>query len=397
MTRPWLDLHAPDARASLYLRAVGKRKITGVSLPAQGLRCYARVQPQNLAAYRNLCHFPDDGRLPATYPHVMAFDLQLQLLTRADFPFPLLGLVHLHNGIEVYRPLGGVDGLHVQVWAENLQPHAKGGTFDLISEARDGLGLLWRETSRMLVRGLKLDAPAREAAEQDPVPPTSTSGLDATAMPPVSESTSAPPATAFDTPVASATALHDGTAASKAAPTDAVAAPMAIESQGSAVGVGVGNELDGFASASAVELDATAAPPVEEPADIAAMAVTGPAGTDDPTRLTEATRWYADSDIGRRYAKVAGDYNPIHLSALSARLFGFPSAIAHGMWNQAMALAALRTHLPEAGYRFEVDFHKPVRLPAEVVLSASPAGPCGTLRLEGKEQRLHMSGRWTAL
>lgn len=340
MTRPWLDLHATAARASLYLRAVGKRKISGATLPAQGLRCYLRVQPQNLAAYRNLCHFPDDGRLPATYPHVMAFDLQLQLLTRTDFPFPLLGLVHLYNGIEVYRPLGGVDGLHVQVWAENLQPHAKGGTFDLISEARDGLGLLWRETSRMLVRGLKLDAPAHEASEPDPMKSTEKTGLDATAMPPVTEPAPATPTT---------------------------------------------------------ELDATAVPPLQEPADIAAMAATEPADTDGPTRLVEATRWYADGDIGRRYAKVAGDYNPIHLSALSARLFGFPSAIAHGMWNQAMALAALRTHLPKAGYRFEVDFHKPVRLPAEVVLSASPAEPSGTLRLEGKEQRLHMSGRWTAL
>jgi hypothetical protein len=49
-----------------------------------------------------------------------------------------------------------------------------------------------------------------------------------------------------------------------------------------------------------------------EPADI------------EPDSLPEATRWYADSDIGRRYAKVCGDYNPIHLSAVSARLFGFP-------------------------------------------------------------------------
>lgn len=287
MTRPWLDLHSPDSRASLYLRAVSKRKISGSTLPAQGLRCYLRIQPDNLAAYRRLCHFPDDGRLPGTYPHVMAFNLQLQLLTDADFPFPLLGLVHLNNSIEVRRPLGGLEGLQMAVWAENLQPHAKGGTFDVVSEASDGLGLLWRETSRMLVRGLKLDT---------------------------------------STPAAGAAA--------------------------------------------------------ERP---------------EPTGLVQATRWYADRDIGRRYAKVAGDYNPIHLSTLSARLFGFPSAIAHGMWSNAMALAALKGHLPKAGYRFEVEFHKPVRLPAEVVLSATEAGPAGELRLHGQEQRLHMSGRWAAL
>lgn len=283
MSRHWHDLHAPDSRASLYLRAASKRKISGDSLPDTGLRCVIRPQPDNLAAYRRLCHFTDDGRLPGTYPHVMAFPLQLQLLTGHDFPFPLLGLVHLYNRIEVLRPLGGIDGLRFAVYADNLQPHAKGGTFDLITEAEDGLGLLWRETSRMLVRGLHQEGQASELAEREPGP------------------------------------------------------------------------------------------------------------------LAEASRWYADSDIGRRYAKVCGDYNPIHLSAASARLFGFPKAIAHGMWSQAMALAALRGHLPNSGYGFEVDFLKPVRLPSEVVLSASEAGPAGELRLDGHGELLHMLGRWDQL
>lgn len=283
MNRHWHDLNSPDSRASLYLRAASKRNISGHALPADGLRCFIPMQPGNLAAYRNLCHFTDDGRLPGTYPHIMAFNLQLQLLTAHGFPFPLLGLVHLHNRIEVLRPLGGIDGLHFAVFADNLQPHAKGGTFDLITEAEDGLGLLWRETSRMLVRGLKLEGQPEESEESEPQP------------------------------------------------------------------------------------------------------------------LPETTRWYADSDIGRRYAKVCGDYNPIHLSATSARLFGFPRAIAHGMWSKAMALAALRGHLPGSGYAFEVDFRKPVRLPSEVVLSASAAGPAGELRLDGHGELLHMVGRWGSL
>ena len=57
--------------------------------------------------------------------------------------------------------------------------------------------------------------------------------------------------------------------------------------------------------------------------------------------LMEVTRWKAPADIGRQYAKVSGDYNPIHLSAVSAKLFGFPTAIAHGLWNKARTLAAL--------------------------------------------------------
>ena len=123
----------------------------------------------------------------------------------------------------------------------------------------------------------------------------------------------------------------------------------------------------------------------------------GEPADDEPEPLPEATRWYADSDIGRRYAKVCGDYNPIHLSATSARLFGFPTAIAHGMWSKAMALAALRGHLPHSGFAFEVDFRKPVRLPSEVVLSASEAGPEGALRLDGHAGVLHMVGRWAPL
>lgn len=283
MSRQWQDLHSPDSRASLYLRAASKRKISGHALPTGGLRSLIHVQPGNLEAYRRLCHFTDEGRLPATYPHVMAFTLQLQLLTSHDFPFPLLGLVHLHNRIDVLRPLGGIDELRFAVYADNLQAHAKGGTFDLVTEAEDGLGLLWRETSRMLVRGLKLDGQADDSQEHA------------------------------------------------------------------------------------------------------------------PSALPQMTRWYADTDIGRRYAMVCGDYNPIHLSAISARLFGFPKAIAHGMWSSAMALAALRTHIPTSGYRFEVAFRKPVRLPSEVILSASEAGPAGELRLDGQGGLLHMVGRWAVL
>ena len=53
-------------------------------------------------------------------------------------------------------------------------------------------------------------------------------------------------------------------------------------------------------------------------------------------------------DIGRRYGAVSGDRNPIHLYPLTARLFGFRRAIAHGMWTKARCLAALEGRLPEA-------------------------------------------------
>lgn len=75
-------------------------------------------------------------------------------------------------------------------------------------------------------------------------------------------------------------------------------------------------------------------------------------------------------DIGRRYAFVSGDFNLIHLHPLSARAFGFPKAIAHGMWSKAKCLAQIG-ELP-ASYRVDVSFKLPILLPAEVELIAEP-------------------------
>ncbi|MDZ4298686.1 MAG: MaoC/PaaZ C-terminal domain-containing protein, partial [Moraxellaceae bacterium] len=73
--------------------------------------------------------------------------------------------------------------------------------------------------------------------------------------------------------------------------------------------------------------------------------------------------WIVPSDIGRRYGAVSGDRNPIHLYAITARLLGFPQAIAHGMWSKAACLAALDGRLPDA-YSIDVQFKLPVLLPA---------------------------------
>jgi acyl dehydratase len=80
-------------------------------------------------------------------------------------------------------------------------------------------------------------------------------------------------------------------------------------------------------------------------------------------------------DIGRRYAEVSGDRNPIHLHPLTARLFGFPRAIAHGMWTKAHALAAFEGRLPSA-FTVDVRFKQPVLLPAKAAFTswATPEG-----------------------
>jgi acyl dehydratase len=86
---------------------------------------------------------------------------------------------------------------------------------------------------------------------------------------------------------------------------------------------------------------------------------------DDSLKLV--ARWSLPADLGRRYAAVSGDYNPIHLHPLTARLLGFPAAIAHGMWTAARTLAAVGSMLPER-CEIEVAFKRPILLPATVEL-----------------------------
>ena len=283
MTTDWHTLDREPSLADLYVKAATRRKITGTTLPDSGLRTGVEVDPGRLAAYRKVCGFADNALLAPTYPHVLAFALQMQLLTAREFPFPLLGLIHLSNRIRVLRPMGGVGRVRVSVRVQNLQPHAKGATFDLITTLDDQLGALWEAESRMLCRGVKLEGE-----------------------------------------------------------------------------------------------------PVDE-----VLASTLP--------LTQVAQWQAPADIGRQYAKVSGDYNPIHLSAVSAKLFGFPTAIAHGLWNKARTLAALADHLPAANVDIAVQFLKPVRLPSEVTLMASAAGSSGDFHLLGAGDLEHMVGHWAPI
>ncbi len=82
--------------------------------------------------------------------------------------------------------------------------------------------------------------------------------------------------------------------------------------------------------------------------------------------------WRLRGDLGRRYASVSGDVNLIHIHPLGAKLLGFPSAIAHGMWTKARCLAALEGRLPEA-FAVEVSFRRPIGLPAKVAFAEAPA------------------------
>jgi hypothetical protein len=218
-------------------------------LPDRSLERSVEVDRRHLAAYDRVCGFLLRDRLPATYPHVLAFPLAMELMTRTDFPFGVLGLVHVANRIEQLRPVDAGERLDLTVRAADLGPHDRGTQFALVAEASAGGEPVWRDRS---------------------------------------------------------TYLH-------------------LERSG-----GGPRELREPPPASAV--------------------------------------WRVPGDVGRRYAAVSGDRNPIHLHPLAARAFGQKGAIAHGMWTKARCLAALEGTLPDA-FAVDVRFKLPLPIPSRVGFS----------------------------
>ncbi|WP_159796041.1 MaoC/PaaZ C-terminal domain-containing protein [Puerhibacterium puerhi] len=239
----------------------------------------------HLRDYQRLLHEPVSDHLPSGYLHVLAFPLATAVMVRADFPLPLLGMVHLANDAALARPVRLGDRLEVRAWAEDLRAHRRGVQVDLVAEVRvqgdDDAVPAWRGVSTYLARGF--DPSEVEGAD-------GADGGDGQAP--------------GDVP---GDAGGDGTA-----PSDAWAPPL-------------------------------------------------PTG-----------RWVLPAGTGRAYGALSGDRNPIHMSALSAKAFGFPRAIAHGMYTAARALADVGMARGDA-YRWTVRFAKPVLLPGTVDVAVTPA------------------------
>jgi acyl dehydratase len=237
-----------------------------------------------------------------------------------NFPFPVIGLVHVANRIEQLRPIGAGESLDLAVRAVGLRPHSRGRQFDLLVTATVADQVVWRAVSTYLRKGPPGQAPADLTA----IRPTEAGG----------------PAEAGE----------------PAEATERAGAGEPADAQPTAVG----------------------------PAE-AGVAAGGPA----------AARWRVERSVGRDYAAVSGDRNPIHTSRLGARLFGFARPIAHGMWTAARCLAALEGRLPEA-YTVQVAFKLPILLPATVGYAAQPdaAGWRFTLR-DARSDRPHLTGSVT--
>ncbi|HKT82461.1 MAG TPA: MaoC/PaaZ C-terminal domain-containing protein [Solirubrobacterales bacterium] len=108
--------------------------------------------------------------------------------------------------------------------------------------------------------------------------------------------------------------------------------------------------------------------------------------------------WRLGGDLGRRYAAVSGDRNPIHMHSLTAKPLGFPRAIAHGMWSKARCLAAMESRLPDA-FEVGVRFRKPILLPGRVEFtSAASEGDAIQFAVrDAKRGTPHLDGRMEPL
>lgn len=102
----------------------------------------------------------------------------------------------------------------------------------------------------------------------------------------------------------------------------------------------------------------------------------------------------APANLGRRYGAVSGDRNPIHLTALTAKLFGFKRAIAHGMWTSARATACLLPAHPLDQAELNVEFKTPLFLPGKASLWTHRATNGALFEVcEAKGQKPHLRGQ----
>jgi acyl dehydratase len=249
------------------------------SLPDVELRLAGfEIDRDHLSEYDRVCGFRLRDSLPPTYPHVLAFPLSMELMTRGDFPFPVIGMVHIRNRIDQLRPIDAGEPLDLRVWTEDLRPHDKGLQFEMRAEVTSGTQVVWRSWSTYLRRGGNGSSSSKDGGEDRPEPPR----------------------------------------------------PQA--------------------------------------------------------------KWEIPGDIGRAYAGVSGDSNPIHMHPLSARLFGMPRPIAHGMWMKARCLAALEGHLSDA-LAVDVSFKLPAYIPGTVSFASWPdeAGRGFALH-DGKNEKPHLTG-----
>lgn len=274
---PAIYAAALDPR-SLRRSAAGDPQLPGTAYRVRGVRIDA-------AAARDFDHLMGGAATDLVHPgvlHVLAFPVSLALMARRDFPFALLGLVHLRNQILQHRPVRVGESVDVECRVRDLRPHRKGHSFEAVSTILGPDGeIIATDVSTYLA---KSKSPSESATPE---------GAQA-------EGTGSKGASAERSPSASGGREHS---------------------------------------------------------DRRVFEPPRPSG-----------RWTLPADTGRRYAGVSGDVNPIHLSAFSAKAFGFPRAIAHGMYTASRAFTEARVDLSRP-LRWDVSFDAPVTVPGTVLVA----------------------------
>jgi hypothetical protein len=123
----------------------------------------------------------------------------------------------------------------------------------------------------------------------------------------------------------------------------------------------------------------------------------GADGAPDATAIRTSS-FRAPSGLGRRYGFISGDVNPIHMSDLTARAFGFPRAIAHGMWSLGRSASDFEAEQFNGGCELSVNFKLPIFMPSWLTLQrwSIENGSAFALR-DGQAEKPHLTGTLKSL
>jgi hypothetical protein len=112
----------------------------------------------------------------------------------------------------------------------------------------------------------------------------------------------------------------------------------------------------------------------------------------------KSSSFRAPAGLGRRYGFISGDVNPIHMSDLSARAFGFPRAIAHGMWSLGRSASDFEAEHFNGGCELSVSFKLPIYMPSWLMLQRwSIENGSGFALRDGQGEKPHLTGTLKSL
>ena len=112
-----------------------------------------KIDSKHLSSYNKICGYPDSDILPPLYLGILSMPLQLSLMVGEDFPFAILGIVHIRNSVEQFKPVNAADTIALSVRFGEITPHEKGKLFTFINTAKVRGEVVWESVSTYLARG----------------------------------------------------------------------------------------------------------------------------------------------------------------------------------------------------------------------------------------------------